>query len=130
MARHLRAFVKEKPLIALVGASNNSRKYGSIILKDLLSKGFTVIPVNKHNPSIHGLKAYQNLTDALAEHNYQLIVYVIPPDQTLKSLVEANTLNLKNIWVQPGASNNEVTTFLREQAFNYVVNDCIMLVPV
>ncbi len=44
--------VKEFKRIALVGASKNPAKYGNIILKDLLSKGFEVLPVNPNYDEI------------------------------------------------------------------------------
>jgi len=33
-------------LIALVGASNDPKKYGNKILLDLISKGYNVAPIN------------------------------------------------------------------------------------
>ena len=45
--------------IALIGSSNDPRKYGNKILLDLTKKGYTVYPVNKKEKEIEGLKAYK-----------------------------------------------------------------------
>jgi hypothetical protein len=41
--------------IAVVGASNSPSKFGNIIVKDLLRRGYTVVPVNLHETTIAGL---------------------------------------------------------------------------
>ena len=40
--------------IALIGSSNDPRKYGNKILLDLTKKGYTVYPVNKKEKEIEG----------------------------------------------------------------------------
>jgi predicted CoA-binding protein len=41
---------------ALIGASNNQEKFGHKVLKDLLDKGFCVVPINPHEEEILGKK--------------------------------------------------------------------------
>jgi predicted CoA-binding protein len=38
--------------IVVIGASNDSEKFGNIIVKDLLKKGHTVVPVNPKEQNI------------------------------------------------------------------------------
>ena len=57
-------FLKNKSnSIALVGASKNPDKYGNKILKDLISKGYRVFPINKSEKEIEGLEVFKNVTD-------------------------------------------------------------------
>ena len=50
----------KKNLIALVGASNDPKKYGNKILLDLISKGYNVAPINNQEEMISGIKSYKN----------------------------------------------------------------------
>ena len=54
----------KKNLIALVGASNDPKKYGNKILLDLISKGYNVAPINNQEEMISGIKSvsYTHLT--------------------------------------------------------------------
>ena len=53
----------KKNLKALVGASNNPKKYGNKILLDLVSKGYNVVPINSTEDTIAGIKSYKNVLD-------------------------------------------------------------------
>lgn len=71
MSLHLENIKEEfKPIfypdsIAVVGASNNERKIGTLFLKNLLRSGFPgkLYPVNRGGGNILGLKAYPNIRD-------------------------------------------------------------------
>jgi len=49
--------------IAVVGATDNSSKYGHVIYRDLKHKGFTVYPVNPQRTSVDGDPAFPNVGD-------------------------------------------------------------------
>ena len=49
--------------IAVAGASSNPEKYGNKIVRNLLGKGYTVLPLNPREETIEGLK--QDLLDHL-----------------------------------------------------------------
>ena len=120
-------FLKTNPTIALIGATNDSRKYGNIIMKDLLSRRYTVIPVNPRATTVEGVAAFPDLSSANQIIKTDLIVYVVPPPMTLLSLKEAHSLNIKNVWIQPGAGDDNVRSFLEEKDFNYLMNACVMV---
>lgn len=110
--------------IALVGATENPRKYGSVIFRDLIRKGYTVYPVNPNRTEVHGHRAYPNLA-ALPEAP-SLINVVVPPEVTLTILDDAERLGLRAIWLQPGAESPAVTERLTEGPFDFLANACTM----
>ena len=65
-------------LIALVGASNDPKKYGNKILLDLISKGYNVAPINNKEEMISGIKSYKNVMDL--ELSPSIINFVVPPN--------------------------------------------------
>ncbi|MDC2999319.1 CoA-binding protein [Acidimicrobiaceae bacterium] len=112
--------------IALIGSSNDPRKYGNKILLDLTKKGYTVYPVNKKEKEIEGLKAYKNI-EALEEIP-SIINFVIPPEEGLVVTRDLVEKGYDNFWYQPGAESDEISEFLKINKKNYIDDKCIMVV--
>ena len=112
--------------IALVGASKNPDKYGNKILKDLISKGYRVFPINKSEKEIEGLKAYKNIE--MLEEIPTIINFVIPPDEGLVVTRDLVEKGYDNFWYQPGAESDEISEFLKINKKNYIDDKCIMVV--
>ena len=113
-------------LIALVGASNDPKKYGNKILLDLISKGYNVAPVNNKEKTIAGIKSYKNILDL--KESPSIINFVVPPSigfQVTKELVENK---FDNFWYQPGAESEKISYFLNENNKNFIDDKCIMVV--
>lgn len=111
--------------IAVIGATDNSSKYGHVIYRDLKQKGFTVYPVNPQRTSVDGDPAFLNVGDIPGKPT--ITNFVVPPSTTLKILQQCLDLDLMNVWVQPGAESPEVIAFLQQNSFNYIANACIMV---
>jgi uncharacterized protein len=111
--------------VAVVGATDDPEKYGSVIYRDLKRKGFRVFPVNPNRATVDGDPAYASLTN-LPERP-TIVNIVVPEQQTLRVLAEAKELDLTNVWVQPGAGGSAVIDYLDEHGFNYLANACIMV---
>ena len=112
--------------IALIGSSNDPRKYGNKILLDLIKKGYTVYPVNKKEKQIEGLKAYKNIE--MLEEIPSIINFVIPPDEGLVVTRDLVEKGYDNFWYQPGAESDEISEFLKINKKNYIDDKCIMVV--
>ena len=111
--------------VAVVGATDDRAKYGSIIYRDLKSKGFTVFPVNRRRGTVDGDPSYPSLRDLPEAPT--IVSIVVPPAETLSVLSEAHNLGYHNVWIQPGAENEAVYAYLAEQPFNSLVGACIMV---
>ena len=121
----LDALKNKKNLIALVGASNNPKKYGNKILLDLVSKGYKVVPINSIEDTIAGIKSYKNVLDL--KESPSIINFVVPPEigfEITKELVENN---YDNFWYQPGAESKEISSYLIENSKNFIDDKCIMV---
>ena len=112
--------------IALVGASNNPRKYGNKILLDLISKGHNVYPVNNKEKNIEGIKSY-NSVDAIPEIP-SIINFVIPPNEGMAVTRDLVEKGYDNFWYQPGAESNKISKFLEVEKKNFIDDMCIMVV--
>jgi predicted CoA-binding protein len=111
--------------VAVVGATDNPAKYGSVIYRDLKRKGYTVWPVNPGRETVDGDATHASLADLPEEPT--IINVVVPPDKTLEVLRQAKDLGYTNVWLQPGAEDPAALTFLQEEGFTYLANACIMV---
>ncbi len=116
---------KEFRKIAIVGASKNPKKYGNIILKDLVSKGFEVYPINPKYKEIDGIKCYKSVKELPKE--IDVIVFVLPPKIGLQVAKEAIEVGFRRLWFQPGAESEEIRKFLEENNVEYSFDRCIMV---
>ena len=113
-------------LIALVGASNDPKKYGNKILLDLISKGYNVAPINNKEEMISGIKSYKNVMDL--ELSPSIINFVVPPNVGFEITKELVGNKYDNFWYQPGAESQIISTYLNENNKNFIDDKCIMVV--
>lgn len=111
--------------IALVGANDDPGKYGSVIYRDLKSKGYMVYAVNPNRGTVDGDPAYATLADLPAPPS--LVNFVVPPHVSLQVLEQANELGYKLVWMQPGSSSPDVRRFIEENGFESLIDACIMV---
>lgn len=112
--------------IAVVGASNDSRKYGNIIVRNLSSKGYTVLPVNPKEKEIAGLPAYASLEAVPGP--LHIVNVVTPPAVTLGVLAEVARLGLAAVWLQDGSYDERVLEVAAGGPYRTVYEACIMVV--
>ena len=49
--------------VAVIGASNNRRKYGNKALRAFRSQGYRVVPINPHETYVEGEPAFPSVLD-------------------------------------------------------------------
>ncbi len=122
----IEAVQNKKNSIALVGASNNPKKYGNKILLDLLEKGHIVYPINKNESQIEGLKSYKKVSDLPSIPS--IINFVVPPNEGIEVTKDLVKKGYDNFWYQPGAESIEISNFLESNKKNFIDDKCIMVV--
>ena len=122
----IEALQNKKNSIALVGASNNPKKYGNKILLDLLEKGHIVYPINKNESQIEGLKSYKKVSDLPSLPS--IINFVVPPNEGIEVTKDLVKKGYDNFWYQPGAESIEISNFLKSNKKTFIDDKCIMVV--
>jgi predicted CoA-binding protein len=111
--------------IAVVGASNDPGKYGNVIVRNLSAKGYTVLPVNRHEKEIAGLPAYARLADVPGP--IHIVDVVTPPHETRGILEEAAALGLGAVWLQDGSYDDAALEVAARAPYRTVYEACIMV---
>jgi uncharacterized protein len=92
--------------VAIIGASNERRKFGNKAVRAFLRQGYTVYPVNPNETEVEGLAAFKSVSD-LPESPDMVSVYV-PPPVLEKLLPEIAAKGCRELWLNPGTESDAV----------------------
>ncbi len=83
--------------IAIIGASENPEKLGSMILNNVLNGGFEgeVYPINRKSKEIAGLKVYKKVSEIPGK--VDLACFVIPASQVLNTMRDCVKKKVKGV---------------------------------
>jgi uncharacterized protein len=104
--------------VAIVGASSNRAKFGNKALRAFRDAGYTVVPINTHEPEIEGLRAYRSVLDVPGAID-MASVYV-QPAEALRLLDELERKQVAEIWINPGAESDELLEEARKRKLNVI----------
>src|SRR5215471_17498991 len=84
--------------VAIIGASNDPRKFGNKAVRAFVRQGYTVYPVNPNETEIEGLRVFPNIREVPVRPE-QVSVYVRP---------EIPAKSCDELWLNPGTESDEV----------------------
>ncbi|MFC2177408.1 CoA-binding protein [Actinomycetota bacterium] len=119
------ALLDRDSTIAVVGATDDPGKYGSVIYRDLKGKGYTVYAVNPGRDTVDGDPVYATLADLPFAPT--IVNFVVPPPVALAVLAEAKELGFSLVWLQPGSSSAAVREYVESNGFEHLIDACIMV---
>jgi len=107
------------PVVAVIGASNDRRKFGNRALRAFRRQGYTVIPINPHEAVGEGEPAFASVRDYPGEID-QATVYVAP-EIGVGVMDDLAAKKIKEIWLNPGADAPEVVARARQLGLKTIV---------
>lgn len=99
------------PSFAVVGASDDDSKFGTIVFKTMLEQGMDVVPINPFASESQGVPCLDSLAE-IADPARTSISVVTPPSVSLSILRQASALGIFAVWLQPGAEDAAVLEFI------------------
>jgi predicted CoA-binding protein len=114
------------PVIAVVGASNDRHKFGNKAVRAYRNQGYTVIPVNPHETSVEGERAYASVLD-YPDPIDEATLYV-QPEVGVAVLDDIARKKIMTVWLNPGADAPAVVARARELGIRPVVACSILAV--
>ena len=120
----LKQILAEAKTIALVGASAKPNRDSHRVMRFLLDRGYTVIPVNPHHAGdkILGQTVYPSL-DAISEPIDMVDVFR-HSDAALQVAREAISIKAKVLWMQLGVINQKAAELATSAGLKVVMNHC------
>ena len=104
--------------VAVVGASSSRAKFGNKALRAFQAQGYQVIPINPNEAEVEGLKTYASVLDVPGP--IDMATVYVQPDITLRLLDEFTRKNIPEIWVNPGAENDDVVAEARRRGLRVI----------
>ena len=104
--------------VAVIGASSNRAKFGNKALRAFQAQGYHVLPINPNEPEVEGLKTYASVLDVPGP--IDMATVYVQPDVTLRLLDEFARKGIPEIWVNPGAEDDEVMAEARRRKMHVI----------
>jgi uncharacterized protein len=111
---------------AVAGASRDRSKYGNKVFRAIIASGRTVYPLNPTADEVEGHPAFATIT-ALPMVPQSLSI-VTPPTVTRLVIQQAIAAGVENVWMQPGAEDDQACNAAREAGLNVIDDGSCILV--
>ncbi len=119
-----RSLLRQHPVFAVVGASQDHEKYGHEVLDALWQRGFTALPINPRYAEIDGQPCYPTL-DALPQ-KVDVVVTAVPPAVTGKVVETCVQLRIGTVWMPPETSNESILEFCAANGIQVIEEVCLV----
>ena len=106
-------------VVAVIGASNNRRKFGNRALRAYRDQGYTVVPINPHEPEVEGLKAYASVLDVPGP--IDMASFYVPPEIGERVIDEIAAKQIPEVWLNPGAESDTLVARARSLSIRPIV---------
>jgi predicted CoA-binding protein len=114
-----------RPVVAVVGASADRRKFGNKAVRAYAAHGYEVHPVNPRGGAIEGLAVSRRLGDVPVARLDRVLVY-LPPERGLEAVGDLVGKPAGELWLNPGADSRELVEELRCRGANVVLGCSIV----
>lgn len=105
--------------MAVIGASNDRRKFGNRAVRAYREQGYTVVPVNPHEAEVEGLACYKSILDIPGA--VDMASFYVPPDVGEHVIAEVAQKGVAEVWLNPGAESDVLIARARALSINPIV---------
>lgn len=105
--------------VAVIGASNDRRKFGNKAVRAFLRRGYDVIPVNLHEREVEGLPAYRTVLDVPG--TIDMATVYVHPDAGLTVIEDVSRKGIGEVWLNPGAESPALIARARQLGIEPIV---------
>jgi predicted CoA-binding protein len=115
------------PAYGVVGASSRRHKYGNKVLRCYQQNGRRAIPVNPRERVIEGADCVASVLDL--PDDVKSISVITPPAVTERTVQQAISRGIENVWMQPGAESEASIEACRKAGINVIADgSCVLVV--
>ena len=107
---------------AVIGVSEDTKKFGNSLFKEMTKAGYDTTPVNPKLGEFEGKKCYASVSDL--PEDIDAVLITTKPKHTIKVIKEAEEKGIKNIWLQQGAEDQDCINYLENSDINAIYKKC------
>lgn len=97
-------------------------KFGYLIPLRLKENDYQVYPVNPKLEEVAGLKCYSSLNSIKSK--IDVVDLVVNPEIGIKVMEEIKQLDIKYVWLQPGARSDQIKEYAKKHQIE-IIESCI-----
>jgi uncharacterized protein len=97
--------------VAVIGASNDRRKFGNQAVRAFVRLGYEVYPVNPHEQEVEGLKAWRSVGGIPGR--LDMVTFYVPPHVGIGLLDEVAAAGPGEVWFNPGSEDDRLVARAR-----------------
>ncbi len=119
------SFFNKSQTIAIIGVSENKKKFGYYLFDFMKKHGYSVVPVNPKAKEILGNVCYNSIDSLPAEVKKAIIM--TPKTQTDKVLKQLHEHGINDVWVQQMCQTTESKEITGSLRMNAIFNRCVLM---
>ena len=104
--------------VAVIGASSNRSKFGNKALRAFERQGYTVLAINPNETEVEGHKTYASVLDVPG--TIDMATVYVPATAGLKVMDELARKGVAEVWLNPGADEDDVVDRARQLGLNII----------
>lgn len=104
--------------VAVIGASSDRQKFGNKALRAFARQGFRVIPINPNEREVEGHRTYPSVLDVPGD--IDMATLYVPARSGLQVIEDIAKKGVPEVWLNPGADDDEVVARARELGLNTI----------
>lgn len=105
--------------VAIIGASNDRRKFGNKALRAFEQHGYRVVPINPGEGEVEGHRAYKSVLDVPGP--IDIATVYVQPQVGIEVMPEIARKGIAEVWLNPGADGDAVIARARELGLTPIV---------
>ena len=106
-------------VVAVIGASNDRRKFGNRAVRAFRRRGYTVVPINPRERRIEGLDAFASVLDVPGP--IDMATFYVPPEVGERVLEDVAQRKIREVWLNPGAESAALVARARALALEPIL---------
>jgi hypothetical protein len=103
----------------VIGASSNRQKFGNRAVRAFRDQGYTVVPINPHEPEVEGLKTYASVLDVPGP--IDMASFYVPPEIGEQIIEDVARKKIAEVWLNPGAESDTLIARARALSIQPIV---------
>jgi predicted CoA-binding protein len=111
-------------VVAVIGASNDRRKFGNKAVRAFQRQGYQVVPINQHEPQVEGLTSYKSVLDVPGP--IDMATFYVPPEIGELLIEEMAAKHIPEVWLNPGAESDLLVSRARALKLQPIVGCSIV----
>lgn len=110
---------------AVVGATQDTSKFGYKVYKKLKKHGYNVYAVNPKFDDIEGDQCYHSISDITDP--IDVISLIVNSKIGMEVIEKAKEKGIMNVWCQPGAESKELIEKANSYGIKIITNECVLV---